>query len=140
MKRATLKYRAGVAAAAAVLLLAVVVGVAAAAGEAPFDVKRLAVCEAVENREPVGISDTFSADTAKVYVFLEAANIAADTEIDFVWFHGGNEMLRVPLMVRQGSRWRTYANKNLYGLTGTWRVEIQDKENNVIGSVQFEVK
>ena len=140
MRFSTRKYRAGVAISVAVLLFAVAVGVASAAGDAPFDVKRLAVCEAVENREPVGISDTFSPDTAKVYVFLEAANIAADTEIDFVWFHGENEMLRVPLMVRQGSRWRTYANKNLYELAGTWRVEIQDKENNVIGSVQFEVK
>lgn len=112
----------------------------AAAQAAPFDVKRLVVCKDVQDREPVEISDTFSADTQKVYAFLEAVDIPADTDIDFVWHHSGNEMLRVTIPVRQGGRWRTYANKNLYGLTGSWRMEIQDADGTVIGAVEFDVK
>ncbi len=112
----------------------------AAAEAAPFQVKRLVVCKDVQDREPVDISDSFSADTTKVYAFLEAVDIPADTDIDFVWHHGGNEMLRVTVPVRQGGRWRTYTNKNLYGLTGSWRVEVQDPEGVVIGAVEFEVK
>ena len=112
----------------------------AAAEAAPFDVQRLVICKDVQDREPVEISDTFSAETTKVYAFLEAVDIPADTQIDFVWFHTGNELVRVTVPVRQGSRWRTYSNKNLYGLTGSWQVEIQDANGSVIGAVAFEVK
>ena len=122
------------------LLLAAAISPAGAADGAAFDIKRLAVCENVQDREPVGVSETFSADTPRVYAFLEAVNIASDTEIDFVWFHGGSEMLRVTVPVKQGERWRTYANKSIYGLSGAWRVEIQDRESRVVGSAEFEVR
>ena len=128
----------------ALLVGAVLIGAAggftADAQAAAFDVKRLVICKDVQNREPVDASDTFSADTPKVYAFLEAVNISADTDIGFVWYHGENEMLRVTVPVRQGGRWRTYANKNLYGLTGAWRVEIQAPDGAVIGAIGFEVK
>jgi hypothetical protein len=116
-------------------------GLCAWAAEAvPFDVGRLVVCEQVQDREPVGVSGTFSSETTRVYAFLEALNISADADVDFVWYHAGSELTRVTLPVRQGSRWRTYASKNLYDLTGTWWVEVQDETGAVIGSVQFEVE
>ena len=111
-----------------------------AAEAAPFDVGRLVVCEQVQDREPVGISDTFASETMRVYAFLEARNISADVDVDFVWYHAGSEMSRVTLPVRQGSRWRTYAGKNLYDLTGTWRVEVQDAAGVVVGAAEFEVE
>jgi len=111
-----------------------------AAEAAPFDVKRLVVCKDVQDREPVDVSDSFSADTTTVYAFLEAVDIPADTEIDFVWHYNGNEMVRVTVPVRQGGRWRTYASKNLYGLAGSWQVEVQDANGAVIGEIEFEVK
>ena len=123
-----------------VVLFAAAGLIPAAAEAAPFDVNRLVVCKDIQDREPVEISDRFSSDTTKVYAFLEAVDIPADTEIDFVWHHSGNEMVRVTVPVRQSGRWRTWANKNLYGLTGSWRVEVQDADGAVIGAVEFEVK
>ncbi len=124
----------------AAFLLGAAGSVAMAAETASFDVNRLVVCEKVQDREPVGISDSFPAGTEKVYAFLEATHVSADTTVDFVWFHGGQELARVSVGLGQGGRWRTYTSKNLYGLTGSWRVEVQDASGNVVGRSAFDVK
>jgi hypothetical protein len=123
-----------------VLLLAVSGASGWAAEGAPFAIQRFLVCQDVQDREPVGISSTFSSTTEKVYAFLEAVDIPAETTADFVWYHGSDELARVTVKVGQAGRWRTYANKNLYGLTGSWRVEIQDAEGSILGTVEFQVQ
>lgn len=101
---------------------------------------RLIVGTGVENSEPVGAAETFPASTEKVYCFLEATNIAKDTEVSFVWSYGGKEMLKTTLPLKAGSKWRTYANKNLRGLKGEWKVEIKDSEGKVLRDIKFKVE
>jgi hypothetical protein len=47
---------------------------------------------------------------------------------------------RVPLTIRQGNRWRTYASKKMAGRPGAWRVEIQDAKAAVLATLNFSVK
>jgi hypothetical protein len=108
--------------------------------ETTFTVKRLAVGTGVENSEPVGVAETFAPSTEKVYCFLEAADIAKDTEVSFVWSHGGKEMLKTTLPLKAGAKWRTYANKNLRGLKGEWKVEIRSQEGKVLKDLKFKVE
>jgi hypothetical protein len=108
--------------------------------EVTFTVKRLVVGTGVENSEPVGAAETFPASTEKVYSFLEAADIAKDTEVSFVWSNGGKEILKTTLPLKAGARWRTYANKNLGGLKGDWKVEIKDSDGKVLKDVKFKVE
>ena len=107
---------------------------------AGFTIARLLVGTAVEDREPVGVAETFPEATEKVYCFLEATEIAQDTEVHFVWFHGGKEMLKISLPLKMGPRWRTYASKNLRGLKGDWKVEIKDASAALIKEVTFKVE
>jgi len=107
---------------------------------AEFAISRLVVGTGVENREPVGVAEKFPATTEQVYCFLEATNIPKDTEISFVWFYGDKEMLKIPLPLKMGSRWRTYASKNLRGLKGEWKVEIKDAEGKLLKDVKFKVE
>ena len=109
-------------------------------GSALMTINRFLTCQAVEDREPVGASETFPADTEKVYAYLEATGISADVAISFVWYHGNDEVARVPLSIKQGSRWRTYSSKKLAGRTGAWRIEIQDSAAAVLASVDFTVE
>jgi hypothetical protein len=39
-----------------------------------------------------------------------------------------------------GKRWRTYANKNLRGLKGDWKIEIKDADGNLLKEVKFKVE
>ena len=107
---------------------------------APFTIKRLVVGTGVENGEPMGVAETFPASTEKVYCFLEATDIAKDTEATFVWFHGDKEMLKFSVPLKMGPRWRTYANKNLRELKGDWKVEIRDPDGKVVKDTKFKVE
>jgi hypothetical protein len=107
---------------------------------AAFVVKRLVVGTGVENNEPVGVAETFPASTEKVYCFLEATDIAKDTEATFAWFHGEKEMRTFSVPLKMGPRWRTYAYKNLRELKGDWKVEIRDADGKVLKDVKFKVE
>ena len=112
-----------------------------AAKEGPgFTVARLVVGTGVENREPTGVAETFPASTGKVYCFLEATNIAKDTEVSLVWCLGGKEMWKISLPLKMGPRWRTHAFKSLGGLKGDWKVEIKDATGNPVKEVKFKVE
>jgi hypothetical protein len=107
---------------------------------APFAVKRLVIGTGVENGEPVGTAETFPASTEKVYCFLEATDIAKDTEVSFVWFSGEKEMSKFSVPLKEGPRWRTYAYKNLREIKGDWKVEIRDSEGKVVKDVKFKLE
>jgi hypothetical protein len=108
--------------------------------QAKMTISRFVASRSVENREPVGITNAFTADTEKAYAFLEATDISADVKVDFVWYHDDNEAARVPLSIKKSSRWRTYSSKKLGGRTGSWRVEIQDQSGTVLASIDFTVE
>ncbi len=112
----------------------------AAKEAAPFVVKRLVVSTGVENGEPTGVAETFPASAEKVYCFLEAADIAKDTEVSFVWFSGEKELSKFGVPLKEGSRWRTYAYKNLREMKGDWKVEVRDSEGKVVKEVKFKVE
>jgi hypothetical protein len=105
-----------------------------------FTIARLVVGTGVEDREPVGVAETFPASTEKVYCFLEATGIAKDTEVSFVWFSGEKEMSKFSAPLKMGPRWRTHAEKNLRGIKGDWKVEIRDSEGKVVKDVKFKVE
>jgi len=124
---------------AVLALLAGAVAAQAVAGPM-MKLDRFVVCAGVADREPVGEADTFPATTEKVYAFVELKDIAADTEIVVVWFHGESEAGRTTLTVRQGARWRTHAYKTLHNRTGAWRVEVLDAGGARLGEAAFTVE
>jgi hypothetical protein len=105
-----------------------------------FTIARLVIGTGVENREPVGVAETFPATTEKVYCFLEATEILQDTEISFVWFHGEKEMLKTNLPLQTGPKWRTFADKNIGGMKGDWKVEVRDIKGNLVKDIKFKVE
>jgi hypothetical protein len=105
-----------------------------------FTIARLVVGTGVENNEPVGVAEAFPDSTVKVYCLLEASNVMKDTEVSFVWFHGGKEMGKISLPLKMRPRWRTYVFKNLRRFKEDWKVEIKDAEGNILKEVNFKVK
>ncbi len=105
-----------------------------------FTIARAVVGTGVENGEPVGVAEAFPASTEKIYCFVEATEITKDTEISFIWFYGDKEMLKLNLPLKAGSKWRTFANKNLRGMKGDWKVEIKDADGNLVKDVKFKVE
>lgn len=108
--------------------------------ERAFRIERFVIAGSVENLEPVGMVDMFSAVTERVYSFLEAKDISRDSTVFFVWYYGEELKATVELPLRKGTRWRTYSSKKLGGLKGEWKVELQDADRNVLDSVAFMVE
>jgi hypothetical protein len=117
-----------------------VISLPASGQETEFTIARLVVGAGVENREPVGVAETFPATTEKVYCFLEATDILKDTEVSFVWFYGDQEMLKTNLPLQTGLKWRTFADKNLRGMKGDWKVEVRDAKGNLVKDIKFKVE
>lgn len=111
-----------------------------AQAESGFSIERLVIAGGIENREPVDIKESFPATTEKVYCFIEAKNIKDDTNITVVWSNNGKEVLKTSLPLKKGVRWRTYADKRLYGMKGEWKVDILDGAGNPVKSVTFRVE
>jgi hypothetical protein len=107
---------------------------------AGFEITRLVVGTSVDNREPVGVADTFPAKTPKVICFLDAKSIAADTDVTFVWILNGKELLKTNLPLKAGPNWRTRADKNLHGQTGDWTVEVRNAAGKTLRDVKFKVE
>jgi len=107
---------------------------------AKFTIERLVIGTGVENLEPLGVAGSFPLSTEKLYCFVEARNIAANTQITAVWFHEEKKVLEAPLSLKPGARWRTYAYKNLHGMAGTWSVKINDAKGNPVNEVVFKVE
>lgn len=105
-----------------------------------FTIARLVVGTGVEDREPVGVAETFPATTEKVYCFVEATEISKDTEVSFVWFLGDKEMAKTNLPLTMGPKWRTFANKTIGEMKGDWKVEIRDANGNPVKDVKFKVE
>jgi hypothetical protein len=130
----------------ATVIILTVVGISVAlwalpafSAEGGFTVSRLVVGTGVQDREPVGVAETFTASDDKVYCFLEATDIEEDTSVSFVWFHEESETARVEVPLGKSPRWRTYSSKLLGGQTGQWKIELQDPSGNILNSVSFEV-
>jgi hypothetical protein len=105
-----------------------------------FTIARVVVGTGVENNEPVGVTESFPVSREKVYCFLQVNDIDKDTEVSLVWFHNQDEKLKTLLPLKMGKTWRTYANKNLRGLKGDWKIEIKDAGGNLLKEVKFKVE
>ena len=105
-----------------------------------FTISRFVVATEIKDKEPVGVADKFTAATEKVYCYLEAKKIVKDTEISFVWIYNNKEMLKTGLQLKTGLKWRTYADKNLRGLKGNWKVELRDASGKTLKEVNFKVE
>jgi hypothetical protein len=109
-------------------------------GSLPFTISRFLIAGSVEDREPVGVVNVFASTTEKVYCFLEGRDITKTTIVSAVWFFEEKEVARVDLALKEGSRWRTYSSKKLAGLSGDWKVELQDAKGNILQTSEFKVE
>ncbi len=105
-----------------------------------LDVARMEVAGGVQNREPVGIANSFPASTQNVYCYVELKNVPQDTTITYVWTLGLNEMARVTQNVKKSWRWRTWSSKAIGGMKGNWKVDILDASGALLKSATFTVQ
>lgn len=94
----------------------------------------------IEDREPVGIDTTFTADIGTIYCFTRIQGISDTTQITHEWYYKQEEKALVNLTVASDD-WRTWSSKKiLQSWTGPWRVIVLGPEGNVLATKNFAVK
>ena len=103
-------------------------------------VKRIQFSEKIASREPVDPEETFSADTTKLFAFIELANDTKEkTKIVVTFVPPMGSPSKVTLDVGDKSRWRTWAQRKSPKAVGTWKVIVKDLAGNELGHRSFEV-
>ena len=109
------------------------------AGAAKAPAAEAAVGTAIANRALEGAAESFPASSGKLVCFSKVSNLAADSEIEHVWYKGDAEQARVKLKVG-GSPWRTHSSKTLpEDAKGEWRCDVV-ADGKVLQSVKFKVE
>ena len=102
-------------------------------------IERIAVSTGVENRQPVGESDTFADSVGTLFCYTEIRGMGDSTTVSHVWYHGENRRADVKLNVR-GYRWRTWSTKVIQkDWTGDWRVDIVSADGKILKSKRFRI-
>ena len=104
-----------------------------------LEVSKSAICTGVVDHRPVDPGTQFPADIGRVYCFSRISNIESASSIYHVWYFGNAERARVELAVNPPT-WRTYSSKRILpDEIGRWRVDILDREGNVLKTLGFDV-
>lgn len=102
-------------------------------------VERIVVSTAVEERRPVGESDTFPDSVGTLFCYTEIRGMGDSTTVSHVWYHGEIRRADVQLNVR-GYRWRTWSTKVIQeDWTGEWRVDVVSADGKILKSKRFRI-
>lgn len=102
----------------------------------PLTVAEMEFCYDVQDREPVGVNDTFPDTVGRVFCFTRVTGASEETTIHHVWYYQ-DEVARVDLRVNSPN-WRTWSSKQiLESQDGWWKVEVVDEQGAVLASRDF---
>ena len=102
---------------------------------------KASTCSEIENREPVGESQTFSSDVGRIYLYTKVEmDAGSSSNIQHVWKREGKVISTVKLKV-QGPTWRTRSYKTIHpNMSGNYSVDIQSEGGKLIQTVSFKVQ
>lgn len=110
---------------------------AAPAEQSGLQIQDAVVCQDVADRAPVGNSDVFAKDVAKLYCFSRVVGATEQTQITHNWYYKGTLKASVKLAVRSDN-WRTWSSKTIDpSWTGEWMVEILSDKGTPLESIIF---
>lgn len=106
-----------------------------------FSLRRIALANEVENREPVGVATNFGKGT-RVHLFMDAKNLSdKDLELVVSWHDPAQaQAVTIPLKVpAHAGRYRTWANSSPIYRPGTHEVSVQVKDGPEVYRTSFTV-
>ena len=100
-------------------------------------VSAIAICEDIQERAPVGESETFSSEIGQLCCFTTVHHAGEPTQVFHRWYVGDEMVNEIPINV-QGERWRCWSRKTIYsGWKGECKVEIANEEGDVLATASF---
>ena len=101
-------------------------------------IRDFVLARGVVNREPVGITETFSPADGHAYAFVRLYNTGAPTKVSFIWHYGDMLYATVKTNVGVSSGWRTWSSVRLR--SGEWRVKLVTESGLILAEIAFTVE
>lgn len=106
------------------------------AAEATLTLTRIAVCESVEDREPVGEAESFTG-VQRLFCFTRVEGADTPTRVFHRWYVGDEMVNEIPINVK-ASHWRCWSQKSIQpGWSGQCHVEVVTEAGDVLGTKNF---
>ena len=97
------------------------------------------LCTGIAERMPLEMSDTFTNDIDKVWLWCKIEGAADSTYVKHVYYYKGEQVAEVELPVNSPS-WRTWSSKTILPKwVGDWEVKIVDAGGNVLKAMPFKI-
>lgn len=93
----------------------------------------------LNDREPVGVADSFSVKTPELVAWTRVTGAKEPTEVTHVWICNGKEVAWAELPIRSSS-YRTWSIRPLKEMAGKWTLQVKDVDGRLLGSKDFVVK
>ena len=124
-----------------IMFIVLMVSIVSFAQQAPeTSVVDMEICTSIEDRVPVGVDTSFSADVEKLYCFTKIVSNQDEGSVFHVWLYNDRVMSKIELPTK-AKVWRTWSSKRILpSWTGKWRVDIESPDGTLLGSKEFEVK
>jgi len=114
------------------------------ASASAYRIEKAALCTAIKDREPQGVTDRFSKDAPYVYYFTSIVGARDTTAVIHRWYQNG-KLIQTSILPVKSSYWRTHSRRNLLthngDVTGQWRVDVVETgTNKVMESASFSIE
>jgi hypothetical protein len=112
-------------------------------GSEQTNLKRYVLSDAIVQKEPAPEREMFYLGERAIF-FTEFTDVEMEEEVVYHnWYFINGDGIKkitasVPLKIR-GQRWRTWSSKNLF-IKGNWKVELTDKNENILAYKNFTVE
>lgn len=100
---------------------------------------RSVICESIENYQPINPAVVFSMSRGEVFSFSEFDPVRVKTHIFHKWYKH-DKLIFTMRLVLTPPKWSSFSRIQLRDADkGPWRVEIQDKNGNILKTLRFSI-
>ena len=99
------------------------------------------ICRGIYKRNPIKPGYKFINNVDSLFCYTKISNSGPKQEIKHVWFFEDEEISSVIYNIKTSYNYRSWSKKTIYPKqTGNWRVDVVDKNGNVLGTRDFSIK
>ncbi len=101
-------------------------------------VRDLFMTRDVVDREPTGMTKTFSPQDGRAIAYARINNSGPPTQVTFIWLYDDALYVTVDMEIGTSYRWRTWSSAEVW--LGEWRVQIVSPDGEILAENAFTVE
>ena len=101
-------------------------------------VRDIQICKRINNRNPVDTDNYFTNNVDTLFCYTRIQNTGGKQELAHLWYYDNQIVTTVRYNIKTSNIYRSWTRKTIFPhQIGTWRVDVQDSADVVIGSKSF---